>query len=107
VVLAVASAIILYIMNSTLFIVVIILTLVSAALIYIFKRPYKTLNLQQMEAEARLNSHIIESLKGIETVKVNAAEEKSLEKLEIEYVKNLKIAFKEGVLSNVQGSISD
>jgi ATP-binding cassette subfamily B protein len=106
VVLAVASAIILYIMNSTLFIVVIILTLVSAALIYIFKRPYKTLNLQQMEAEARLNSHIIESLKGIETVKVNAAEEKSLEKLEIEYVRNLKIAFKEGVLSNVQGSIS-
>jgi len=26
-----------------------------------------------MEAEAKLNSHIIESLKGIETIKVNAA----------------------------------
>jgi ATP-binding cassette subfamily B protein len=86
--------------------VVIILTIISAALIYIFKRPYKTINLQQMEAEASLNSHIIESLKGIETVKVNAAEDKNLEKLETEYVKNLKIAFREGVLSNVQGSIS-
>lgn len=106
VVLAVVSAVILYIMNSTLFIVVLILTLISAVLIYIFKRPYKTINLQQMEAEARLNSHIIESLKGIETVKVNAAEDKNLVKLEEEYVKNLKIAFKEGVLSNVQGSIS-
>lgn len=106
VVLALASAIILYIMNNTLFFVVIILTLISAALIYIFKKPYKILNLQQMEAEARLNSHIIESLKGIETVKVNAAEEKNLEKLEIEYVRNLKIGFKEGVLSNFQGSIS-
>jgi ABC-type bacteriocin/lantibiotic exporter with double-glycine peptidase domain len=106
VVLAIVSAIILYIMNSTLFLVVLILTLISAALIYIFKRPYKTLNLQQMEAEASLNSHIIESLKGIETVKVNAAEEKKLERLELEYVRNLKIGFREGVLSNVQGSIS-
>ncbi|UZW15569.1 peptidase domain-containing ABC transporter [Clostridium pasteurianum] len=106
IVLAVASAIILYIMNSTLFVVVIILTIISAALIYFFKRPYKTINLQQMEAEASLNSHIIESLKGIETVKVNAAEDKNLEKLETEYVKNLKIAFREGVLSNIQGSIS-
>jgi ABC-type bacteriocin transporter len=104
--LALVSAVILYIMNQTLFIVVLILTIVSAALIYIFKKPYKTINLAQMEAEARLNSHIIESLKGIETIKVNAAEEKNLEKLEIEYVRNLRIGFKTGVLSNIQGSIS-
>lgn len=59
-----------------------------------------------MEAEARLNSHIIESLKGVETIKVLAAEDKSVEKLETEYIKNLRIAFKEGVLSNVQGTLS-
>lgn len=104
--LATTSAVILYIMNQTLFVVVLILTIISAILIYIFKRPYKTINLQKMEAEARLNSHIIESLKGIETVKVNAAEDKNLEKLEIEYVRNLRIGFKEGVLSNIQGCIS-
>lgn len=104
--LALISAVILYIMNKTLFIIVFILTIISAVLIYIFKTPYKTINLQQMEAEARLNSHIIESLKGIETIKVNAAEESSLEKLEIEYVKNLRIAFKTGVLSNIQVSVS-
>jgi ATP-binding cassette subfamily B protein len=104
--LALASAVVLYIMNQTLFIVVLILTIASAALIYIFKRPYKKINLEQMEAEARLSSHIIESLKGIETIKVNAAEGKTLEKLEVEYVRNLRIEFKTGVLSNVQGSIS-
>lgn len=104
--LALFSAIVLYIMNETLFIVVLILTIISAALIYIFKRPYKTVNLAQMESEARLSSHIIESLKGIETIKVNSAEEKSLEKLEIEYVRNLRIVFKTGVLFNIQGSIS-
>ncbi|MFX0549366.1 peptidase domain-containing ABC transporter [Hathewaya histolytica] len=106
VMLATVSAVILYIMNSTLFIVILTITVISAALIYIFKEPYKKINLKQMEAGARLNSHIIESLKGVETIKVLAAEDKSIEKLEIQYIKNLKIAFKEGVLSNIQGSIS-
>ena len=104
--LASLSAVILYIMNSTLFVVILALTIISAALVYIFKEPYKKINLKQMEAGARLNSQIIESLKGVETIKILAAEEKSIEKLEVEYIKNLKIAFKEGVLSNVQGSIS-
>lgn len=106
IVLASVSAVILYIMNSTLFVVVLILTIVSAVLIYAFKGPYKKINIKQMEAGARLNSQIIESLKGIETIKVLAAEEKSLETLEKQYIKNLKIAFQEGVLSNIQGSIS-
>lgn len=106
VILASVSAVILYIMNSTLFIVIVAITIISAVLIYIFKEPYKKINLKQMEAGSRLNSHIIESLKGIETLKVLAAEDNSIEKLEVQYVKNLKIAFKEGVLSNIQGSIS-
>lgn len=106
VILATVSAAILYIMNKTLFGVILILTIISAVLIYAFKAPYKAINLKKMEAEARLNSHIIESLKGIETIKVNASEDKTIEKLEVEYVKNLKIAFKEGVLSNIQSSIS-
>lgn len=106
IVLAVASASILYVMNQKLFIVILVLTLISAALIYIFKHPYKKINIEQMEAGARLNSQIIESLRGIETIKVNSAEEKSIEKLENEYIRNLRIAFKEGVLSNIQGSVS-
>lgn len=106
IILAIVSASILYIMNQTLFVVIIILTLISAMLIYIFKGPYKKVNIEQMESNSRLNSNIIESLKGIETIKVNTAENISIEKLEAEYIKNLRIAFKEGVLSNIQGSIS-
>ena len=106
IVLATVSACILYVMNQTLFIVILVLTIISAALIYIFKGPYKKINLEQMEAGARLNSQIIEGLKGIETVKVHAAEDNSIEKLEIEYIRNLRIAFKEGVLSNIQESVS-
>ena len=106
IVLATVSATILYVMNQKLFIVILVLTIVSAALIYIFKGPYKKINLEQMEAQARLNSQIIEGLKGIETIKVHASEDNSIEKLEIEYIRNLRIAFKEGVLSNIQESIS-
>ncbi|SDP50468.1 peptidase domain-containing ABC transporter [Clostridium gasigenes] len=106
IVLAVVSAGILYVMNSTLFIIVLILTLVSAVLIYIFKHPYKKINIEQMEAGAKLNSQIIESLKGIETIKIHAAEEKTMEKLESDYIRTLRISFKEGVLSNIQGTIS-
>lgn len=104
--LAIVSAIILYVINSTLFGIVLILVIIHTALIFIFKGPYKRINFRQREANAMLNSHIIETLKGIETIKVHAAEEKTLEKLEREYVKNLRIAFKEGVLSNIQNSLS-
>ncbi len=106
IILAVVSAVILSIMNKSLFMVVLILTAISAALVYIFKGPYKKINIEQMEAGSRLNSTIIESLKGVETIKVQAAEEKIMDKLEGEYIRNLKIAFKEGVLSNVQGSVA-
>ncbi|MGH0951292.1 peptidase domain-containing ABC transporter [Bacillus mycoides] len=104
--LAIASAIVLYVMNSTLFGVVLVLTCLNAALVFIFKEPYKKINFQKKESDSILNSHIVETLKGIETIKVHAAEEKTLEKLETEYVKNLRISFKEGILSNIQNTFS-
>jgi len=106
IILAAVSAVILPIMNRPLFMVVLVLTAINAILVYIFKQPYKKINIEQMEAESRLNSTIIESLKGIETIKMQVAEDKTMERLESEYIRNLKIAFKEGVLSNVQGSVA-
>ncbi|WP_420974233.1 peptidase domain-containing ABC transporter [Bacillus thuringiensis] len=104
--LAIASAVVLYLMNSTLFGVILLLTSLNAALVFIFKRPYKKINFRKKESDSILNSQIVETLKGIETIKVHAAEEKTLEKLETEYVKNLRISFKEGVLSNIQNTFS-
>ncbi|HBJ2610991.1 ABC transporter permease [Clostridium botulinum] len=106
IILAIVSAVVLCFMNGTLFLVVLCLTFVSTLLIFIFKQPYKKINIRQMESSAKLNSTIIESLKGIDTIKFHAAEEKIMEKLEVAYIKNLKITFKEGVLSNIQNSIS-
>ncbi|MFP3153153.1 hypothetical protein LQZ18_01725 [Lachnospiraceae bacterium ZAX-1] len=53
-----------------------------------------------------LNSQIIEGLRAVETIKGNANEEVELENTEKEYIRSLRIGMKEGMLSNVQGSIS-
>jgi ATP-binding cassette subfamily B protein len=97
---------ILYFMNATLFAIILLLTAISAILIFTFKGPYKKLNKKMMEQGARLNSQVIESLNGIETVKTNSSEEYVMEKIEIEYIKTLKLGFRGGVLSNIQGTLS-
>jgi hypothetical protein len=51
-------------------------------------------------------SEIIEGLNGVETIKGNANEETELENIEREYIKSLRIAFREGMLTNAQGAIS-
>ena len=106
VILAVATAVIMIMMNWKLFLIISIITILSAALIYGYKGLYKKLNKKQMEQGARLNAGVIENLKGIETVKANAYETSVIEKLETEYVKNLKINFQQGFHKNIQSSFS-
>ena len=46
-------------MNKTLFAIIAVITLVNAVLVYVFKKPYKELNIESMEKQAALNSQII------------------------------------------------
>lgn len=82
------------------------MVIVNIILIYIFKKPYKEINKRQMEAGSILNSQLIESMQNINTVKAFNNEKNQLEKLENRFISSLKIAYEEGVLSNIQGSIS-
>ena len=100
------SGIILFQMNPKLFSIILFMTVISILLIFIFKQPYKKINEEQMYQASVLNSEIIEGLRGIEAIKGNANEELELECIEREYIKSLRIGYKEGMLSNVQGSIS-
>ncbi|MDO4834767.1 MAG: peptidase domain-containing ABC transporter, partial [Bacillota bacterium] len=104
---AAITAVILVKMNIQLFGVVILLTVASILLVFIFKQPYKKINWEQMQQASILNSQIIEGLEGFETIKGNAGEETELENIEREYIKSLRIAFREGMLSNVQGTVSE
>ena len=104
--LTVIVGVILYFMNVKLFVIVIIVTIVDVALVYAFKKPYKEINLRQMEQAAKLNSSVIESLKGIEMVKSNAIEDVRMDKIESEYIDLIKTSFSENMLSNCQGILS-
>lgn len=103
---AIITGIILFNMNLSLFGIIICLTICSILLVFIFKQPYKKINEEQMQQSSVLNSQIIEGLRAVETIKGNANEETEIENIEREYIKSLRIGLKEGMLSNIQSSIS-
>lgn len=103
---ALITGVILFKMNTELFVIILFMTIINILLVFIFKQPYKKINEEQMQQSAVLNSQIIEGLRAVETVKGNANEETELEGIEREYIKSLRIALNEGMLSNIQGSIS-
>lgn len=101
--LAFISSFILFQINSVLFFILVCMVIVSIILLYIFKRPYKKLNYEEMEANSSLNSHLIESLQNIDVIKSTSEEKKRIYELEKKFVNVLKIQYKEGTLSNIQG----
>ncbi|MBO7351924.1 MAG: peptidase domain-containing ABC transporter, partial [Candidatus Methanomethylophilaceae archaeon] len=98
--------IVLAMQSFALFSVILIMAILSAVLMFMFRSPYRKLNRQTMEQNARLNSQIIESLNNVATIKTNVSEEYTMEKIETEFIKNLRISFKGGVLNNIQSSLS-
>ena len=103
---AVITGIILFRMNAMLFSISLFMALVSILLVLIYKQPYKKINEETMVQSAALNSQMIESLRGIETVKCNANEDTELENLEREYIKSLKISLRSSKISTSQSLIS-
>jgi len=103
---AAITGVILFRMNSKLFAIIALLTLLSIVLVFIFRQPYKKINQEQMQQASVLNSQIIEGLEAVEMIKGNAVEERELYGIEREYIRSLRIAFKEGWFSIIQGSIS-
>lgn len=100
------TGVILFRKNTTLFSIILFMTIISVLLVFIFKQPYKKINEEQMQQASILNSRIIEGLRAVETIKGNANEDAELEDIEREYIKSLRIGYKEGMLSNIQNTIS-
>ena len=103
---AVITGIILFRMNAMLFSISLFMALVSILLVLVYKQPYKRINEESMAQSAALNSQMIESLRGIETVKFNANEQTELDNLEREYMKSLKISLRSSRISTTQGLVS-
>ncbi len=103
---ALISGVVLFNMNARLFSIILLMTLVSIILVLIYKPIYKELNLQQMQQASVLNSEIIESLRGVETIKGNAGEDTELQNIEREYIRTLRIGLREGKISAGQNLVS-
>ena len=103
---AIISGIFLFRLNVSLFSIIMIITIVNFLLFIGFRQPYKKINEEQMHQASVLNSEIIEGLRGIETIKCNANETVELENIEREYIRALRIGYKENMLSNFQNVIS-
>ncbi|MEN2278260.1 peptide cleavage/export ABC transporter [Enterococcus faecalis] len=67
-----------------------------------FVKSYEKANQEEMAAGATLNSSIIESLKGIETIKAYCGEEKVYNRVDREFIKLMKKSFRTVTLDNVQ-----
>ena len=106
IVMAVATGVVLFRMNATLFSISVFTLLLSLLLVIIYKQPYKRINEETMQQSAVLNSQMIESLRGIETVKCNANEDRELETLEREYIKSMKISIRSSKISTGQSLFS-
>ena len=106
IVMAVITGIILFRMNSSLFAISVFSLMLSLLLVIVFRRPYKRINEETMQQSAVLNSQMIESLRGIETIKCNAGEDRELENLEREYIKSIKISLRSSKLSTLQTLVS-
>lgn len=56
---AITSGITLYIMSKTLFLIIVVLTVLNAILVFFFKKVYKDVNFASMDQSARINLDII------------------------------------------------
>lgn len=105
-VMAVLTGIALVAMDSTLFIVTAAFVVISVVLVLSFRIPYRRVNQRQMEQASVLNSRIIEGLRGVEGIKLDANEDREMEAIEREYVRSLRISFREEMLAAGQGTLS-
>lgn len=99
------GAILLYIHSPVLFGFTLLLIPFYIGIIFAFHKPYQSINREEMESNAKLNSYLVESLNGIATIKSYNAEKKCFFQTESRFVNLLKHVFKRGMLSNLQVSI--
>lgn len=102
---AMVGGVVLYIQNSQMFFVTVIVMVLYFNIVFFFNKSYRNLNEAQMEDNSQLTSYMIESLNGIQTVKAYNAENEVKLKTESKFIKLLKSVFKLASVSNVQKSL--
>ncbi len=103
----IACGIILYVENTILFYISLIMIILYAIIILCYKKPLEHINHEVMENNARVQSYLKESIDGIETVKANRIEASAKNKNTAKFTRLINSAFKNSILSVSQDSICD
>lgn len=104
---AIGGAVILYMQNTKMFGISLIVVLLYAMIVITFNKQYKRLNEQTMENNAQLTSYLVESLNGMQTIKSYNAERKADRETEKKFVRLLRSIFNLSWISNVQTSLKE
>ena len=105
-IMAIVGGIVLYLQNTTLFAISVVMLILYAAVVFAYNNPIRKANEKIMEENSQVTSYLVESLNGIETVKSFNSERKTQYETEKLFVKFLKSVFKNGFLANSQQTLT-
>ncbi|MCL1880223.1 MAG: peptidase domain-containing ABC transporter [Actinomycetia bacterium] len=103
---AVIGGIILYTQNAMLFVIALVVVVLYAVVVFAFNRPIRNINEKMMENNAQLTSYLVESINGIEEIKVSRNEALARARTDTLFVRLLKSVFTGGFIGNAQGTIT-
>lgn len=101
----IACGIILYVENAILFYISLVVIILYACIVFIYKKPLENINRDLMENNARVQSCLKESIDGIETVKANRIEAVAKRKNSAKFTRLINSVFKNSIISVSQDSI--
>ncbi|RWZ67776.1 peptidase domain-containing ABC transporter [Labedella populi] len=104
-VMAIVTGAVLFSLDASLFLVIVVFVIVSVVLVVAFLRPFRAVNGEQMQQASVLNSRIIEGLRGVEGIKLEGFEPREMEGVEREYIRSVRFSFREGMLENGQSTL--
>lgn len=95
----------LFLQNRLLFLISLATVPIYTLIVFLFMKPFDRTNENQMEAGAIVNSQIIESLKGIETIKSFNATDQVFDKVQNKFQELMEKSFKNANLDNLQSNL--
>ncbi|RWZ52503.1 peptidase domain-containing ABC transporter [Labedella phragmitis] len=104
-VMAIVTGAVLFSLDASLFLVIVVFVIASVVLVVAFLRPFRAVNGEQMQQASVLNSRIIEGLRGVEGIKLEGFEPREMEGVEREYIRSVRFSFREGMLENGQSTL--
>lgn len=97
----------LFVFGSNLLVIAAIPVVLSALLVWLFAKPYKTRLKQKAVIDAEKQSTLVECINGIATIKALSTEKQAFQRAEFQIVDSIKRGITLGTFSNSQGSLRD